>query len=167
MFARINANHQQLAYVTNDLDQAVALFEREYQIPGFFVFTNTETIAVSGDDPHLRIALANVNGVEIELIEPVGGGDAMFSEVLPKTPGLHVIFHHVATRIFGSIENWDAYVASIDTEAHKIVYRGELGDMLRFLYTDERAHIGHYVEHVWMSTDLLEQMHAAVPRFPK
>jgi hypothetical protein len=166
MFARSNTNHQQLAYVTNDLDQAVALFEREYQIPGFFVFTNTETIAVSENDPHLRIALANVSGVEIELIEPIGGADAMFRKVLPETPGLHVIFHHVATRIDGPIDNWHAHEASIDTERHKIVYRGELGDMLRFVYTDERAHVGHYVEHVWMSPELLEQMRAAVPHFP-
>ena len=166
MFARINAHHQQLAYITNDLDQAIAMFERVYQAPGFFVFTNVGTAAASADDPKLRIALANVNGVEIELIEPVGGQDALFKEVLPDSPGLHVIFHHVAIRIDGTLENWHAHAASIDTEKHKIVFRVEMGDMLRYFYTDERAHIGHYVEHVWMSPDLLGQMHAAVPRFP-
>ena len=166
MFARINAHHQQLAYITNDLDQAVAMFERVYQAPGFFVFTNAGTNAASVDDPQLRIALANVNGVEIELIEPVGGGDALFKEVLPHSPGLHVVFHHVAIRIDGPLDNWLAHVASIDTEQHKIVLQGAMGDMLRYLYTDERGHIGHYVEHVWMSPDLLGQMYAAVPRFP-
>jgi len=166
MFARINAHHHQLAYITNDLDQAMKLFERTYQTPGFFVFTNAGTHAANADEPQLRIALANVNGVEIELIEPVGGRDALFREVLPHSPGLHVVFHHVAIRIDGPLENWHAHAASIDTDTHKIVFHGEMGDMLRYFYTDERAHIGHYVEHVWMSPDLLGQMHEAVPRFP-
>ena len=166
MFARINTTHQQLAYVTNDLDQATAMFEREYQAPGFFVFTNSGANAVSADGPQLRIALANVNGVEIELIEPVGGTDKLFRDVLPDAPGLHVVFHHVAIRIAGPLENWLAHVDSIDTGKHRIVFQGELGDMLRYFYTDERERIGHYVEHVWMSETLLGQMRGTVPYFP-
>ena len=41
-----------------------------------------------------------------------------------------------------------------------------LGDSLRYIYTDERATLGHYVEHVWMAPDLLAQMRAVVPTYP-
>ena len=40
MFARPHAHHHQIAYVTNDLDGAIALVQRDYGAPGFFVFTN-------------------------------------------------------------------------------------------------------------------------------
>jgi hypothetical protein len=57
-------------------------------------------------------------------------------------------------------------VASINTAQHPIVYRGSLGEDLRYIYTDERSRIGHYVEHVWMSPRVLEQIAAARPSFP-
>ena len=56
--------------------------------------------------------------------------------------------------------------AAIDTASHPIVYQGALGEMLRYFYTDERPTLGHYVEHVWMSPDLLAQLAAAIPTYP-
>jgi len=38
--------------------------------------------------------------------------------------------------------------------------------MLRYIYTDERETLGHFIEHVWMSPELLAQMRAVVPRYP-
>jgi hypothetical protein len=166
MFARPNAHHHQVAYVTNDLDRAVALFEREYAAPGFFVFDNVSTGAATPGGPRLRIALSNVGGVEIELIEPIGDTAPLYQEVLSPGPELQIRFHHVATRIDRPIENWEAHAASIDTVAHPIAIQGQMGDDLRFLYTDERSRIGHYVEHVRMSPAILEQLGAAVPHFP-
>lgn len=46
------------------------------------------------------------------------------------------------------------------------MFEGALGDSLRYIYTDERATLGHYVEHVWMAPDLLAQMRAVVPAYP-
>src|SRR5271154_3264322 len=86
MFALPNARHSQLAYVTSDLDAASALFEREYGAPGFYKFDTMQSGVVSPGDPQLRIGLARVGGVEIELIEPLGTTAPMFSEVLPRDP---------------------------------------------------------------------------------
>ncbi len=166
MFARKNAHHHQVAYVTNDIIRAIALFEKHYANPGFFLFNNVATGAAKPGDPEFRIALSHVNGVEIELIEPVGDTAPLFSDGLPQGPELEIRFHHVAIRIDGPIENWEAHVASIDTAQHPIVYRGSLGEDLRYIYTDERSRIGHYVEHVWMSPRVLEQIAAARPSFP-
>jgi hypothetical protein len=166
MFAVPNARHSQIAYVTNDLDAAAALFEREYGAPGFYKFDNMQ-VAQPGD-PQLRIGLARVGGVEIELIEPLGSTASIFSRHLPEDrTELAIRFHHVAIRIEGSLEDWERHRAAIDTRRHPIAYQGALGDLLRFLYTDERTALGHYVEHVWMSPELLEQLKAAVPTYPR
>jgi hypothetical protein len=40
MFPRLNAQHSQIAYVTTDLDQALAVWRDEFDVPAFHVFTN-------------------------------------------------------------------------------------------------------------------------------
>jgi len=167
MFARQNAHHHQIAYVTNDLDAAMEVFKKDYAVSGFFVFNNRESGAAHPREPELRIALAHVNGVEIELIEPVGVTAAVFKDVVEPGAGLQIQFHHVALRIEGSLEHWAAHEESIDKARHSVVYAGALGDEMRFFYTDERARLGHYVEHVWMSPNVLAQIAAVRPKFPK
>jgi hypothetical protein len=165
MFAVPNARHCQVAYVTNDLDAAAALLEKQYGIPGFYKFDNAG-VAQPGD-PQIRIGLARVGGVEIELIEPLGTDARIFSQVLPEGgTDLAIRFHHMAIRIDGSMEDWDRHRAAIDTTQHPIAFQGALGDMLRFCYTDERSTLGHYVEHVWMSPALLAQLSGAIPTYP-
>ena len=165
MFARPNSRHSQLAYVTNDLDAAAAVFEKDYGAPGFYKFDNAQ-VARPGD-PQLRIALARVGGVEIELIEPVGLAEPPFADFLPQRRSeLAIRFHHVAIRIEGSLADWEGHRAAIDIRHHPIVLEGSLGDLLRFFYTDERARLGHYVEHMWMSHELLAQLQAVVPTYP-
>jgi len=166
MFARSNALHHQVAYVTNSLEGAMEVFKRDYAAPGFFEFTNAGTGVSNPGDPQLRIALSQVGGVEIELIEPIGDTAPLFKDVLPAGPELKIQFHHVCIRIEGPLENWNAHQASIDTEKHKVVFCGQLAELMRFFYTDERARLGHYVEHVWMAPALLDQMRATIPRFP-
>jgi glyoxalase/bleomycin resistance protein/dioxygenase superfamily protein len=166
MFALPNTQHSQVAYVTNDLDAAAALLEQQYGVPGFYKF-DTTGVAQPGD-PQLRIGLARVGGVEIELIEPQGSASNLFSDALPPSgAALSIRFHHVAIRIDGALENWQRHRAAIDTASHPIVYQGALGEMLRYFYTDERPTLGHYVEHVWMSPDLLAQLAAAIPTYPQ
>jgi hypothetical protein len=166
MFALPNTQHSQVAYVTNNLDAAAVLLEKQYGIPGFYKF-DTTGVAQPGD-PQLRIGLTRVGGVEVELIEPQGSTANLFSDVLPRSGSeLAIKFHHVAIRIDGSLENWQRHRAAIDIARHPIVYQGGLGDMLRYFYTDERPTLGHYVEHVWMGSDLLAQLAAAIPTYPR
>jgi hypothetical protein len=165
MFARANSQHHQVAYVTNDLNRAIALFKREYAAPGFFIGDNASTTQGRTDDPQLRLALCNVGGVEIELIEPIGNTAPLFSDVLKRGSELEIRFHHVAIRVDGPIENWKTHVASLDLATHPIVFHGSLGDDCHFFYTDERSRLGHYIEHVWFSPKLAAQMRAAIPRF--
>lgn len=165
MFARPNSQHSQVAYVTNDIDAAIEVFRSEFDTPGFYVFTNVGTGSDEGG-PQLKIGLARVGGVEIELIEPIGETAPLFKNVLPGGDELAIRFHHVCIRIDGPLENWDAHVASLDLARHPIAFQGSLGDVMRFIYTDERKTLGHYVEHVWMAPDLYAQVIGATPTYP-
>ncbi|MPS67277.1 MAG: hypothetical protein E2586_02105 [Novosphingobium sp.] len=168
MFARPNSLHSQVAYVTNDLPAAMARLKEEYGTPGFFEMCNIQPGEDPTGKPVLKIAIAVVGGVEIELIEPVGDTAPLFRDFLPQgnEHELAIRFHHIATRIEGGMANWEAHLGSIDQNRHPVVFEGAVGDMLRYVYTDERATLGHFLEHVWMSPELLAQMRTLIPSFP-
>jgi Glyoxalase/Bleomycin resistance protein/Dioxygenase superfamily len=166
MFARLSAVYSQTAYVTNDIEQALAVFRDHYDVSSFYVFANDAPGMVQSDNAQLKIALAIVGGVEIELIEPQGDTAPLFSALLPNDGSFAIRFHHVAYRIEGDLSDYEAHMASIDPEKHPVIWSGSLGDMMRFAYTDERALLGHYVEHVWMHADLRAQIAAAIPVYP-
>jgi hypothetical protein len=157
----------QIAWVTNDFDRSLTLFRDVYGIASFLVFEPEFEASVGTEKGvmKLRVALANVDGVELELIEPVGGGiDAIYRELLPKDGSYANAFHHVCVKVPGTLADWERHLAELHPQ-RPIHYRGEIGPGARFVYTDERAFLGHYVEHVWFSPEVEQQMLAAVPRF--
>jgi hypothetical protein len=165
MFPRPDAWHNQNAYVTTDMDQALALWRDAFDVTSFMVFENDAPGMVCSRPYRLKIALANVGGTEIELIQPLDG-NAFYSDVLPKDGSFAISFHHICMRIDGPLANFDAHMASLDPVVHPVVYSGGMADMMRFTYTDERATLGHFIEHVWFDDDFYAQMAAAIPVFP-
>ena len=163
MFPRPHARHSQIAYVTTDLDRALAVWRDQFDVPAFYVFANDTPGLVSSHSYQLRIALANVGGTEIELIEPLHGTAPLFADVLPGDGSFAIRFHHVAMRIGGALADFEAHMASLDAAHHPVVWSGCMGDVMRYAYTDERAMLGHYVEHVWFDADFYTQMAAAIP----
>lgn len=165
MFSRPYARHSQNAYVTTDMDQALAVWRDDFDASSFYVFTN-EAPGMECSHPYrLKIALANIGGVEIELIEPLDG-NPMYSDLLPKDGSFAMRFHHVCMRIDGPLMHFEAHMASLDPVKHPVVYFGGMADLMRFSYTDERATLGHYIEHVWFDAGFYAQMSAAIPIFP-
>lgn len=162
MFARPNALHSQIAYVTNDIEAAVRLFQEQFDIPGFLQFVG-EGHGPDGSAQKLNMALTRVGGVEIELIEPIGEAMPLFGQLADLGPALVVRHHHVAIRIDGPQENWEAHLASLDRAIHPVVFTGDIGDQMHFVYTDERATVGHYVEHIWLSPEFQARMHTQIP----
>lgn len=166
MFNRDNARHSQNAYVTNDLDRALAIWRDEFGVPEFFVFENDAPGLQASPDYRMKIALANVGGLEVELIEPLAGQAPLHAEVLPADGSFAMRFHHIAMRIGGELADFEAHMASLDPASHPVAWQGAMGDMMRFVYTDERATLGHYVEHVWFEPAFYEQMAASIPIYP-
>jgi hypothetical protein len=166
MFSRPHARHSQNAYVTNDLDRAMAVWRDEFGVTRFHTFENDAPGLVCSPEYRMKIALANVGGVEIELIEPLPGEAPIHAELLPEDGSFAMRFHHAALRVDGGLADFEDYMASLDPAKHPVVWHGQLGDVMRFAYTDERSTLGHYLEHVWFDSAMYEQMAAAIPVYP-
>lgn len=157
------APFHQVAYVTNDMDRALGVFRDRYGIPSFYVMEHSFD-AVVNEAPGrmaLRIALANVDGVEVEVIEDKGSSFDLYTEPLPQDGTFRIAFHHVCIRIEGGIENWERHLAKLGDRPH--YYRPKTSESTRAIYTDERAQLGHYIEHVWFGPETLKKMAEAIP----
>ena len=66
----------QFAWVTNDMDRSLANFKNVYGIPSFLVMDQSFDAVVGGQKGkmQLRIALAKVDDVEFEVIQPESEG---------------------------------------------------------------------------------------------
>lgn len=166
MFASARGVHWQNAYVTTDLDRAMEIWRDQFGVERFHVFDNDVPQVEASPRYLVRIALANVGGVEIELIEPFPGQAPLHEEGLPADGSFALHFHHLAMRIMGTRAEFDAHLAGLDPVLHPVAWRGELPGFMAYAYTDERATLGHYVEHVWYHSDHYAQIAAAIPRYP-
>ena len=144
------ANHYQNAYVTPDIEQALAIFRERYGVAdarSFEAEYEVTTPAGTGVARN-RLALIWIGDLQYELIEPVSGAVDIYREALPAT-GLR--FHHVCMRSF----DWDATLAEVERQRLPIVYRGDSTSGLKFIYADARDTLGHYLEfvsvpdHIW------------------
>jgi hypothetical protein len=134
-------NHYQNAYVTRDIEKAVAFFRERYGVPDAKYFeAATEVWTPNGTGVAVnKIAFIWIGKLQYELIQPVSGPVQMYSDELPD----HGIrFHHICMRSF----DWDATLAEIERQKLPIVYRGDTSSGLRFVYADARATLGHYLE---------------------
>lgn len=157
----------QISWATSDLDRSLALYRDVYGIPSFFVMNSVFDAVVGGEKGRmqLRMALANVDGVEFELIEPVGVGvNAIYRDVLPADGSFANVFHHVAVKVSGTLDDWERHLASLHPQ-RPIYYSGDNGPGARFVYTDDRALLGHYVEHLWLGPEAEQFMTASIPRY--
>lgn len=159
-------NLMQVAWVTPDLERSLEQFKAIYRVPEFFVMEQTFPAIVFGEkgEMSLRIALANVDNIQLELIQPIGGGiDRVYRDALPNDGSHANVFHHVCVKVEGSLEDWDAYIAALGPD-RPVAYIGFV-EGARFCYTDERATVGMYVEHVWFSPETEAYLKAVVPTY--
>jgi len=83
----------------------------------------------------VRMAVANLTGLEIELIQPLYG------------PGTHMEFfqkhgegvHHIS---FGAVEKYDAVVSGLQSKGIGIEMQGTLGDAVNFSFMDTVQELG-------------------------
>ncbi|GAA0317596.1 hypothetical protein GCM10009087_29990 [Sphingomonas oligophenolica] len=161
------ANIMQTAWVTPDLDRSMDQFARRFKLQDFF----TTDIAIPArlrdetGEMALRIALANVDNIQIELIQPVGGGiDRIYRDALPSDGSHANVFHHCCVKIAGPIDRWNAYIAELEKKT-TIDYTGDSGPNVRFVYTDERETIGIWLEHVWYEPSYDAEFSALIPTY--
>lgn len=161
MFPRLFGNFFQHGYVTTDMAQAKAVFEKQYGVSQYLDIDNTLDVHTPSGlkTLDLKISLAYVDNLQVELIQPVGGSAAeLYSQVLPAS-GFGLVIHHMGYMITGPEENWHEFRRQIGNDTYPIAIEAEVGPV-KFAYIDTRKTTGHFSEYLWMAQDI----NAMVPR---
>jgi hypothetical protein len=152
----------QIAYVTNDLEQAMDLYRREFGIRKFFIMPELAVVVSTPrgvETAKLRFAFVYVGDMQIELIQPTGGDCPIYAEPLPSTD-FAIKFHHLGHAVHGGPEDWRHFREALDTHRHPIAIEGTTTS---FLYIDERSRLGHYLEYIWFD-EHVKTLFGTIPR---
>lgn len=152
----------QIAYVTNDIDQAIAVFAERHKVPNWAVMRDHDINTRPGQNATMQIALAFVGPLQLELLQPSGGDDAIYREALPAS-GFALHHHHFAQLIDSEAAFEQQRRDMLAQGAGPLRMDGEAAGMARYFYVDQRATLGHYTEHIWYSPEGLAAMQH-VPR---
>jgi len=132
----------QVAYVTRDIDRAVASFQREFGIREFQLMRGNVL------DEHTRtdLALAWLGDVMVELIQPFGNGNSFYEVMLSAEP-LGLRLHHFG-HLVPSRGEWDRLKQQVADNGSPIALEGSVEGFLSYLYVDVRAQTGHFLEYI-------------------
>jgi len=144
----------QISYVTNDIDRAVAMFEEHYGVTGWSVTPTEFDARVRQENGRIRmnLGIAMINEVRIEIISPVADLGGLYTDCLKGGSAFELHFHHIGVIVSGPENAWHKRVAELERRGvvHMI---GQLGESIRFIYADERPFLGHMVEHFWVADE--------------
>lgn len=136
----------QNAYVTHDLDRAIALCAATMGISGFVAMDYELPLRTSLGDKliGLRVATGWNGPVQVELIQPVSGHVAPYVGGLPADPGDFVPrFHHVAVRR----DDPEALAREVAALGLPVIFETG-GNGIASTFVDATARIGHPIEFV-------------------
>jgi hypothetical protein len=139
--------HYQNAYVTRNVDKAVASFKQHADIRTLFeIEVPVRLWTPQGEGTGVqKLAFVWVEDLNFELIEPKDGETlAIYRDALPDDDRL--VFHHVCH----VLDDWDQFTGRVEKQPFPIVLKGGTPGMLEFAYLDTREWLGHYTEYVWM-----------------
>jgi hypothetical protein len=142
------ANVWQVAYVTRDLDEGMALLRKRFGIESTEVPTDGATFLV-GEEPadwDARISMGARGGLIVELIEPVGGEVDFYRRFLPRDGAAGLGFHHLATHMALGDDAWEALGHVLAASGLSVEYTVLIPDRVRAGYVDTTAELGHYLE---------------------
>ena len=146
----------QIAYVTGDLDRAVAAMKTRFGIGTMMV---TRGVAHS---PTTRIdmALAWAGDWMIELVQPHGDGASVFEAIRPE-PG-RLLRHHHFGHLLRSEEAWQALRDRIAASGQPVFVEKDTG-FFHYVFVDARDTLGCFTEHMTCTPEGLRMLET-VPR---
>jgi hypothetical protein len=144
--------------VTNDYDRALSILHHDYGIERFLETGLVETDLGGGRMARLKVAMAYVDGTQMELIAPIDGFIDTHRLGLPEDDSFTVAFHHIALACPDRAA-LDKQRALIERQGGKIAIEGEFGQSAYF-YEDARDLIGHHIEYTYIEPEF----DALIPR---
>lgn len=133
-------DHFQIAYNTNDMDKAVALFAERYGIKEFR--------QLAGPTPaggKIRMEIGWAGGVMYELIWGEGPGTEVFQVNLPES-GFAIRTHHLGYYVPNQ-DAWTEVLAEVERAGRKIVHETHVPGFLRAIIV-EQPELGHFLEYI-------------------
>jgi hypothetical protein len=155
----LEGHHYQNGYVTRNLEKWVDTFQKRAQIDHIVRAEGDNELLTPNGPATLTVKIAKLwmGDMQFELIQPVAGNVAIFSDVLPADDSLQ--FHHICMRVL----DWDDFRQRVDRQPYPVVLEGN-EEPVQFLYLDTRAFLGHYVEYSCMSDERWAQTAETVRR---
>jgi hypothetical protein len=150
----------QIGFVTTDLEEAMALFSDTYGISKFKI---RRDLSSAPGMPRMTVHLAHayVGPMMIELIQPAGGEDALYREILPHN-GFAIRPHHYGFMV-RSEQELDRISAALETRSVPIAVDASMPEVARAVYADARSTLGHYLEYVYVRPEARRGYYAQVP----
>jgi len=152
----------QIAYVTADMDKALALFDREQGIKKFLVYESTTPVDKKGNTATLKVAMAYVGDVQVEILQPVSGMTQVWKAKVPAPPG--IVRHHHMGYSAASLEELHALRDFHAKNGHGIAWEGGIEGVAEGLYIDTYDTLGHYQEYAYFAP-AAQKFFADIPRF--
>ncbi len=131
----------QMAYATNDIDRACALFKDRF---GIKEFRRLEGQTPTGG--HMRIELAWVGSIMYELLTASGPGSELYMERLPV--GEFAIKHHHLGFLIHDEAQWNALQKTITASGGSIRFSNNIPGFMRYCFVDV-PELGHFFEYIW------------------
>ncbi|MBW8783208.1 MAG: VOC family protein [Novosphingobium sp.] len=136
------AEHFQVAYATNDIDRACAIFTEQL---GIREFRSLEGELPAGG--HIRIELAWVGTVMYELMIASGPGSQITMSRLPQGGGFALKHHHLGYLIHDQAQ-WDALLAEAERKGFAVPHLNDTPGFIRSCFVDVPV-LGHYLEYLF------------------
>jgi hypothetical protein len=154
---------RQTAWITNDMDGALDLFARDYGITEWLQFRNFNMQTGPDRFADTHFSLAKRGGIELELIQPLGGADEVYVQALQGKPnGLKVCFHHICY-LQQTREALERLRAAAQARGREIVLSGLTDSGTTYFYTDDRATLGHHIEYIYYPEADYTHLEAIIP----
>ncbi len=150
----------QIAYVTTDLDQALAVLGERVGMTRFGRMGEIALDTPSGGTLSAEVALAWAGETQIEVIEPCGGDDALYRDPLPTDGSFAMRFHHLGALV-SSLDELARRRENLQRSGMRIALSGEHAGSSAFFYADARTTLGHYLEYLYFTPERLAYHRAA------
>lgn len=128
------------AWVTNDLERAMEVFQRRYGIAAFSFIEGP-----SPEGGHIKVAFAWAGGQVLELIHATGPGFDFYNELLPADE-FAIRFHHLGF-VIEDEAGWKQLEDELREGQWEIAYSTLSGNFIDAYYV-RAPELGHFLEYV-------------------
>jgi len=149
----LHNDHFQIAYVTNDIDMAVEVFQRRF---GVGAFRANDNELPGGTKVGVRSAW--VGGMMYEICYGAGPGMELYTDWAPPGGDFVLKFHHFGYLIPDEA-TWEALERQIANGGWRVRTRSDSPGFFRGCYV-EVPELGHFLEFVLPREGLLERLNA-------